>query len=343
MTYSVERDPAVLTEPVKSAERAEHQFFRSYQPEPHFSRTREILERHPGVKDLVGRNPWTLAIIVGVCAAQIAGAWLLSDSPWWVALIAAYLVGAFFTHALWAMIHDCVHCRVLKGEVPNRLAGILANLTMVVPTSTSFEKYHLRHHVYQGVYEHDCDLPGNWEVKLFSGTVLGRMCWMLVFPILLIFRPSRMTAGPLWDRWLVLNFAIVVAFDVAVFYLLGPVALLYLALSMLFALGLHPLGARWIQEHFTSNPEQETYSYYGPLNRVQLNIGYHNEHHDFPGIPWNRLPELRRIAADAYDPLASHPSWTRLMINFALFGDPDVSGRVVRSERRPKQIPAAAE
>ena len=42
-------------------------------------------------------------------------------------------------------------------------------------------------------------------------------------------------------------------------------------------------GARWVQEHFTLDPEQETFDYYGPLNvGSRLNIGYHNEHHDFP-------------------------------------------------------------
>jgi len=311
-------------------------FYQSDKPEPHYARTREILARHPEIRDLVGRNPWTLGIIVMVCAAQVVLTWQLSMAPWWVILITAYTLGALFTHALWAMIHECVHCRVLPGETPNRLAGMLANLTMIVPTAASFGKYHLKHHMYQGIYDQDADLPSHWEVKLFGGTRLGRCAWLAIFPILMIVRPSRLKQIQLWDRWLVLNIVIVVAFDIFVLVAWGPMAILYMALSMLFALGLNPLGARWIQEHYTDNFEQETYSYYGPLNAVQLNIGYHNEHHDFPGVPWNRLPALKALAHESYDNLHSHQSWTRLLIDFAMSGKPDLSGRIIRSKRNPQ-------
>jgi len=123
-------------------------------------------------------------------------------------------------------------------------------------------------------------------------------------------------------------------FDLAIIFLLGPSAFLYLFISTIFGLGLHPLGARWIQEHYVVSPPQETYSYYGFLNNVTFNIGYHNEHHDFPGIPWSRLPKLRKMASEYYDTLYYHKSWVRLLGTF--FTDSTLT-LFSRIEREPKR------
>jgi hypothetical protein len=76
------------------------------------------------------------------------------------------------------------------------------------------------------------------------------------------------------------------------------------------------VGARWIQEHYTYDFDQETFSYYGPINLVALNMGYHNEHHDLPSIPWNNLPKLRAMAPEFYNNLKYHSSWSRLLFQF---------------------------
>jgi sphingolipid delta-4 desaturase len=78
---------------------------------------------------------------------------------------------------------------------------------------------------------------------------------------------------------------------------------------------------------------QETYSYYGWLNRLALNIGYHNEHHDFPAVSWIRLPEVRRIASHLYDEQLSHRSWIRLWWRFISDRELGPLSRIVRRTR----------
>lgn len=62
-------------------------------------------------------------------------------------------------------------------------------------------------------------------------------------------------------------------------------------------------------------------------------MGYHNEHHDFPSIPWTRLPALKALAPEFYETLPSHPSWSMIIVNF--IRDPEV-GIFARAKRLPK-------
>ena len=59
----------------------------------------------------------------------------------------------------------------------------------------------------------------------------------------------------------------------------------------------------------------------------------HNEHHDFPYIPWSRLPALREIAKEHYGNLPYHRSWPEVMWRFIT--DPNISA-FNRVKRRPK-------
>ena len=87
-------------------------------------------------------------------------------------------------------------------------------------------------------------------------------------------------------------------------------------------MGLHPVAGHLVHEHYSFTGDgQETYSYYGPLNKISFNIGYHNEHHDIMTIPWSRLPRVRQIAPEFYDGLHAYYSWTALLLRFIF--DPD--------------------
>ena len=85
-----------------------------------------------------------------------------------------------------------------------------------------------------------------------------------------------------------------------------------------------------VAEQFEFIKGQETYSYYGPLNWITYNVGYHIEHHDFPKIPGWRLPQLRRIAPEFYTTLPSYSSWTRVIYDFIIGENMSLFGRVKR-------------
>lgn len=309
------------------------QFLFSAEKEPHRDRTKELLSRHPELRSYIGKNPYTFFIILAGVGIQLGMSTLVRGSAWWIIVLAAFFVGAFASHALWVMIHECSHNLIFSKTYLNTLAGILANSPHLLPSSVSFQRYHLKHHAFQGVYDLDADLPSHWEARLIGRSALGKAIWLLLFPIFQVTRPPRLREIPMFDRWIILNMVFQVAFDAAVYLILGPKALLYLGVSFFFSVGLHPLGARWIQEHYLVAPPQETYSYYGPLNTVAFNVGYHNEHHDLPSVPWNHLPAIRSTAPEMYNSLVSHTSWTKLLLQF-LF-DPRLSlySREVRKER----------
>lgn len=117
--------------------------------------------------------------------------------------------------------------------------------------------------------------------------------------------------------WHFCNIAVQLAFNYVLISHVGIKPYIYLIESSFFAGSLHPLAGHFIAEHYLwDGLPQETYSYYGWLNIFAYNVGYHNEHHDFPSVAWTRLPALRALAPEFYDTIPSHPSWPMVTVNF---------------------------
>lgn len=302
--------------------------------EPHRKRTKEIIRKHPQIRELIGRNPYTIFVIFFCVGLQFGLAWFLKDQSWWWVFPAAYLIGAFACHTLFVCIHECAHNLLFKNRTLNTLSGILANLPLVFPSSVSFQKYHIKHHSFQGVAELDADMPYKWEARLINNSAFGKALWLLFYPVFQLLRPARLTKEiDIFDTWTVVNWVVQFSFMAFVVYFFGPKATVFLVTSFFFSIGLHPLGARWIQEHYLTHGEQETKSYYGILNPVNLNVGYHNEHHDFPSIPWNRLPKIKSIADEYYETLGYHTSYTRLLFQFIFDRKISIFSRTARLDR----------
>ena len=317
--------PSSLDEPSRA-------FAWSAEPEPHAARRREMLARHPEIRDLYGPCPRTKYICFTLVVAQIATAYALRDASWWWILAVAYLFGGVVNQALLLAIHELSHNLAFQKPWHNRVFAAFINLPVGVPVSETFRYYHLLHHAHQGDARLDTDLPTELEGRLVQGR-LRKILWLagqgFAYALRPLFvHPKKPTAAE------IAQFVAQLAFNAAVFQLWGAKALAYLPISSLIVMGLHPVAGHYISEHYVFRPGQETYSYYGPLNRITWNVGYHNEHHDFPYIAGSRLAELRRVAREFYDPLLHHDSWTKTLWSF--LGRPGLGGysRIKRTPRR---------
>jgi sphingolipid delta-4 desaturase len=279
------RHPTYLGTWKKSVPYIDEDIARDDLDEPHVKRKLSILEKYPNIIELYGTEPLSKFIAVLVVASQVGAAYLfgkvLLDSTWFLVLC-AYFIGASMTQVQGVLIHEATHNLITKGDVANRLYGIFANIGLVVPIAMSFRRYHLEHHAFQGVDGKDPDLPLPIEHKLVRGNALLKFIWLFFFPLLYCVRGLAMQRTP--NRWEVFNLAAIVVANIAITYFCGSRGFLYLFLAMWFGYGIHPAAAHFIQEHYTFDDGQETYSYYGSFNRIFMNIGYHNEHHDFAKV-----------------------------------------------------------
>jgi sphingolipid 4-desaturase/C4-monooxygenase len=301
-----------------------------------------MLAAHPELRMLAGPAPTSAVWVMLLVLAQSGLALVLGNRGWMVWLPAAYVIGATIDHALWALIHDTCHHLVFRSRTANRLVAIVANLPLVVPGAISFGKYHLLHHRHMGDLDLDAGVPGPTEARVVGRSKLGKAAWVAgTILVQGVIRPSRLTRVRLFDGWTTGNIIVQVAAMTLLAAWAGAAPFKYLVASTVFAIGLHPLGARWIQEHFALVPNQETYSYYGPLNHVSFNVGYHNEHHDMVTVPWSRLPKIRSMAPEFYEGLHAYASWTTLLVRFVRDRNITLFNYVVRPgpEEREAQSP----
>lgn len=296
-------------------------FHWSYSDEPHATRRKEILSKYPQIQELYGHDPNSKFFVLGCVVLQFAAGIMLRDCPMWLVAIFAYGFGGFIAHSIFLALHEISHNLMFQSPSRNKLFGCFANTATIVPHFSMFQRYHMEHHQFQGVDGWDVDIPTRREATIFSSRLLKAL-FLLLQPAAYAIRPLIVKPKQP-GKWEAVNWTMCVVVSAALFFAFGYKPIAYMVLSGVLGSGLHPVAGHFVAEHYVFVPGQETYSYYGPLNWLCFNVGYHNEHHDFPRIPGSRLPLLKKIAPEYYDNLPSYSSWTKVMWDFVM--DPNVS------------------
>jgi len=284
--------------------------------EPHAIRRKQILEKHPEIEELFTRDRTSIYLAIFFNILQFLIVWFLSniDLSWGNIILVSFLVGALINHALFILIHDITHFTCFQTKLYNQLFGIIANLPQIIPTAISFGRYHADHHAYFGDAVNDPDLPHPSEMKIFN-TWYKKLFFICTMPISYALRPY-FKKPKLTSFMEALNIVCNFAYGYMIFKYFGIKQLVYLTLGTLMGLSIHPIGAHIIAEHFEFYSGQDTYSYYGWMNYLNFNVGYHVEHHDFPNISWTKLPMVTKIAPEFYENLPQVDSYITVVFKY---------------------------
>lgn len=284
----------------------------------------------------MGREPLTKWISLGVVLLQFATAFSMLHLGWhplsWKFLLTAYVIGGTSNQNIFLAIHEITHNLAFKGIRANKLWAIFVNSVIGVPYAMMFKQYHIEHHKHLGEDGIDTDLPTRLELMCLKN-VLGKAFFATFQIFFYALRPGFIKTQRL-TVWHLLNISAQLLLNVSLVYFFGWVPLLYFLFSSFFAGSLHPCAAHFIAEHYLfGSIAQETWSYYGPLNILAYNVGYHNEHHDFPSVPWTKLPMIKKMAPEFYDCLPYHTSWPMVTVQFILGTDSGLWARIKRKSK----------
>ncbi|CDK25187.1 unnamed protein product [Kuraishia capsulata CBS 1993] len=319
------------------------EFYWTREKDPHSVRRKQIIAKHPEVLKLCGHEPKTKWISLGVVLTQLSLAYALRDCHnGWLFFATAYIIGATANQNCFLVIHELCHNLGFKKPLHNKLFSIVSNIPIGIPYSASFQPYHQLHHKFLGDELFDTDLPTHFEALVLSN-VLGKAFFATFQIFFYALRPMFITQIKFTYIHLV-NVAAQIFVDYLMVTYWGWKSLGYLVLSSFLAGSLHPSAGHFVAEHYLMDPPKgyrkfedvaplETYSYYGILNFFTWNVGYHNEHHDFPFVAWSQLPKLREIASEFYDGLPQHESWCLVIWNFVFDKNVLMYNRVKRQNK----------
>jgi sphingolipid delta-4 desaturase len=305
----------------------------SPQARRHNDMRRQALRRNPALRGLSGPFACTALALPLLIGLHWGIAWLVSGAPVWAIFLAAFVPGQLLIHGMGALLHETAHRLIFRRDLPKLCFDLLleAGMTTYGRQLTYQHEHITSHHPYIGNYERDYEhedicaiqarrllIAANPRLQRFAtlltlfihalplGPVIGDLILPRInarlsgFPVKDPRRDVRATRPPRWQVWLFVGTSL--ASNAVMLGLFGPWALLYQVWSVsLFVgkLGVWNLGQS-LSEHAGDDAVNPTQSHYGWINLLLFNTGYHNEHHTFPTVAWNRLPAVKQGAPDLF-------------------------------------------
>ncbi len=319
----------------------------------HRERAKAMIKAHPEIKNLFGNDPTTALWCLAAAGSQIALALAASFGPWWLTLLLAYAIGSSINIMLFQLGHECVHGLVFKRPFwesrvvhDHDAADVSVGTSHVVagasgashrhgakkdfitrrrtfflatrPTSPLFLPYSLLMLITQVVRS-----TVGLVMYLFGSLLRGRLkpglAHWLCFLTSIWFPATNEKDSPL-GPWGIRS-SIWRCVESCLPWVAGSrLSICWPARRFLRGLCTRiASGGCWGFRISTGRGVSATASHYGWfVNLVSFNAGLHVEHHDLMTIPWRRLPQLRRIASEFYDDLATIPSYTGWLCSLCL-------------------------
>ncbi|CAF0929044.1 unnamed protein product [Rotaria sordida] len=174
-------------------------------------------------------------------------------------------------------LHATRRKEIQKYPEIKQLMGHDWHINTSISISITLKKYHLDHHRFQGHIIYDTDISTHLEIFLFSSR-FGKLIFLIIIPFLYSCRSIFILSNTIHYVELI-NLIIVFIFNSLIFsFFFNIKTSLYFLLSTIFGFSLHSISGHFIAEYYVFKQGYETYSYYGPLNAITYNVGYHNEH-----------------------------------------------------------------
>lgn len=289
----------------------------------HVKRRKEILSKYPELSKLQ-KSSYLSAFVFPSCSVAIfcwyvLGAYNLNtigSAIWWV--LTVFLVSPLRGGLSLQGSHETSHRLVGKGgKFVNFVVGIFCCLPS--PTSAGLNvifRAHKVHHRNAFVNNDPDTLHLRNYNDLAKSSLARRRLQALSKSVETLYKsPYLLLKGfictPLQLSLSVLGFYTPKEIDYAkwahhTFYfcfmaVFGVRPVMYMLLTD-WMIPIDPLHKFGEIEHFSHFDHQPSYSQYNwLLNLLSFNYGYHCEHHDFPRVPWFRLPEIKRRAPAYYE------------------------------------------